>query len=195
MYDPSTISTSISQVVNRVQLHFYDLQQVVGGEGIAVARMLDEREQRSLNIVVDEALASQLSLRSGDNPECKRMLPEVLFNLLSQQTGQHPLEITVYAIHKGQYRVMLLNRYTLQTAAIRISDAILLSIIADVPFFIEANLMAHQCTAFDREAHGVGLPINTLDTPRLNAILKRAIRDEDYELAAHVRDELQSREE
>ena len=194
MYDPSTISTSISQVVNRLQLHFYDLQQVVGGDGIAVARMLDEHEQRSLNVVVDEPLAAQLALRTGNNPECKRMLPETLYDLLSQVVGQKPLEITVYAIRNGQYHVMLLNRYTLNTVAIRISDAILLSVVADVPFYVEANLMNHQSTPFDREASGVGLPINTLDTPRLNAILKKAISDEDYELAAHVRDELQTRE-
>jgi len=193
MYNPTSVTLSLNQMVNRTLLHFYDLQQVVEGEGMAVVRMLDEKEERSLNVVVDEAMCAQLMIRTSCNPESKLMLPEVLLGMLSQQAEIQPLEATVYGIRGGRYLVMLLNRTTLHSMAIRISDAILLHIIGNVPFYIETQLMAKQCTEFNREAQGVGLPINTLDTPRLNDLLKKAISDENYELAAHVRDELRQR--
>lgn len=193
MYNPTSVTLSLNQMVNRTLLHFYDLQQVVEGEGMAVVRMLDEKEERSLNVVVDEAMCAQLLIRTSCNPESKLMLPEVLLGMLSQQAEIQPLEATVYGIRGGRYLVMLLNRTTLHSMAIRISDAILLHIIGNVPFYIETQLMAKQCTEFNREAQGVGLPINTLDTPRLNDLLKKAISDENYELAAHVRDELRQR--
>lgn len=193
MYNPTSVTLSLNQMVNRTLLHFYDLQQVVEGEGMAVVRMLDEKEERSLNVVVDEAMCAQLLIRTNCNPESKLMLPEVLLGMLSQQAEIQPLEATVYGIRGGRYLVMLLNRTTLHSMAIRISDAILLHIIGNVPFYIETQLMAKQCTEFNREAQGVGLPINTLDTPRLNDLLKKAISDENYELAAHVRDELRQR--
>lgn len=193
MYNPTSVTLSLNQMVNRTPLHFYDLQQVVEGEGMAVVRMLDEKEEHSLNVVVDEAMSAQLLIRTSYNPESKLMLPEVLLTLLNQQAETQPLEITVYGIRGGRYLVMLLNRATLHSMAIRMSDAILLHIIGRVPFYIETQLMAKQCTDFNKDAQGVGLPINTLDTPRLNALLKKAINEENYELAAHVRDELRQR--
>ena len=195
MYNPNNITTSLNRLANRIPLHFFDMQQVLGGEGLAIARMLDEQEKRSLNVVIDEAMSTQLTLRAVNNQECERMLPEALCSLLKQSVGGQPLESTVYAIHKGQYQVMLLNRLNYLSVPIRISDAILLSVTGDVPFYVDTQLMANQCTVFDRDAQGVGLPINTLDSQRLNELLEKAISEENYELAAHVRDELEQRKE
>ena len=40
---------------------------------------------------------------------------------------------------------------------------------------------------------GISIPINTLDTDRLNLELERAIEAEDYMLASYLHEELQRR--
>jgi len=54
-------------------------------------------------------------------------------------------------------------------------------------------LMNQQSIAFDEHARGVAIPINTMDTKRLNVALKQAISSENYELASQLRDEIKRR--
>ena len=76
---------------------------------------------------------------------------------------------------------------------VRMSDAVLLSIISDIPLYAENNLLKVQSVPYDENVKGVAIPINTMDMERLKLALDKAIAEENYELASHLRDEIERR--
>ncbi len=178
--------------MKRVQLFYKDYSEIVGSDGFSVARLTDIDQRRAISVICDKAMTEQISIRFNRLPGHEKMLPEVLFQMLSGG-GRNQFELMVYDIHDGQYSVSLLNRSTTEVLPIRISDAVLLHYITHIPFYIDGELMDRQSAPFSPEAHGIAIPINTLDTEHLNKALERAIAEEDYRLASHLHEELQKR--
>ena len=165
------------------------MQQLVGSEELGIVILTDETRQRALSVVCDADMTHQLMLRMKGNREvCKTMLPEVLLQMLPSS-----YEMMIVGVYDGQYQVMLMEMEHGQTVRIRISDAVLLSIISHVPLYIEERLMQRQGVPFDENAKGIAIPINSMDTPRLKIALKNAVEDENYELASQLRDEIKRR--
>lgn len=180
--------------MSRVQLFYKDMSDIVGSNGFAVVRLVDVAEQRAICVICDKPMVEQLLLRFNCVPGRRLMLPEVLLQLM-QGDGRCDLELMVYDIQDGQYRVTLLNKSNFIIRSIRMSDAILLHCIAKVPFYIDAALMVRQCTPYRPEVRGISIPINTLDTEHLKRQLDRAIEEEDYHLASYLHEELQRRKQ
>ena len=68
-----------------------------------------------------------------------------------------------------------------------------LSLVGDIPLYIESGLMRRQSVAYRENSRGVSLPVNTISDEMLQAALDKAIADENYELASHLRDEKKRR--
>ena len=85
------------------------------------------------------------------------------------------------------------NTETLEPVAIRASDAILLSFISNIPLFIEEKLMKRQSVPYRRSSEGVAMPLNAISNKMLQEALDKAVEDENYELASHLRDEMRRR--
>ena len=102
--------------------------------------------------------------------------------------------ILITDIIEGQYRTLLYNRVTLETVPIRASDAVLLSVAARIPIYMESSLMDRQSVRFSGLSHAISMPVNTLSTEMLDKALQKAVDDENYELASHLRDEKKRRE-
>jgi len=77
---------------------------------------------------------------------------------------------------------------------IRMSDAVLLSVISRIPLYIDATLMQRQSTPYNPDVRGISVPINTIDLERLNQELDRAIEAEDYRLASYLHEEILRRD-
>lgn len=175
--------------MDRVLLRFENLQQIVGGEDLSVILLTDEARQRALSVVCDADMTRQLVLRlRGKRDVIRTMLPEVLLQLLPSD-----YEMMIVGVFDGQYQVMLVDTATGNSLRIRMSDAILLSIISKIPLYIESRLMRRQSVAFDENATGVAIPINSMETDRLRIALKNAVEEENYELASQLRDEIKRR--
>lgn len=179
--------------MGRVRLYYKDLSEIVGGKGFSVVRLTDAEEQRAISVICDKAMTDQLLIRINRVPGYGQMLPEVLSQMLMAE-GPGDLELMVYDIVDGQYCTTLLNTRTLMLKSIRISDAVLLHYLSKIPFYIEENLMQRQCSPYSPDSRGISIPINTIDTERLNQELERAIAVEDYRLASHLHEELQKRQ-
>ena len=179
--------------MERVQLFFSEMSQIVGSDGLSVVVLTDESRQHALTVVLDHAMNEQLSLRLKGIPGHSTMLPEVLLSMFEAETIMQ-MEMMVYDVSAGQYHVTLLNRQTLTLRNIRMSDAILLSHIARIPLYIDADLFARQCSPYEPGCKGLQIPINAIDTQRLNVELEKAIAQEDYRLASHLQKELRRRE-
>ena len=104
------------------------------------------------------------------------------------------MELLVYDIVDGQYQTSLLNKRSLVIKTIRMSDAILLHFLSKIPLYIDDNLMARQSAPYQPETCSLSVPINSIDTKRLNEELEKAIAAEDYRLASYLHHELQKRQ-
>ena len=173
--------------MKRTLLRFENVQQLVGGEGMAVIILTDEERKRALSVVCDEPMSQQLQMRIANPKACRNMLPETLLGLLPES-----YEMLVCGLLDGQYQVMLMNGIG-DSVRLRMSDAVLLNLISDIPLYIEDNLMERQCTPFDERAQKIAIPINTMDLSRLQSALADAVENENYELASQLRDEINKR--
>jgi hypothetical protein len=161
----------------------------VGADELSVIVLTDEERRRALSVVCDGPMTHQFVMRFHLPAISKTFLPEALLELMDINH-----EMTIYGIHNGQYQVVLADRSYERSVRIRMSDAVLLMVINhDIPLYIEETLMQRQCVPFDPEATGIAIPINTMDSQRLDEALRHAIEVENYELASHLRDEINRR--
>ncbi len=174
--------------MQRILLRFENIQQVVGSEELSVIMLTDEARQRAVSIVCDQEMTRQIMLRLSKPSISRTMLPEVLLQMLTSH-----YEMLIVGIYDGQYQVLLMDIEGQQSVRLRISDAVLLSIISNIPLYIEERLMQRQCVPFDENATGIAIPINTMDTKRLRQALHHAVEEENYELASQLRDEINRR--
>ncbi|MBR1484751.1 MAG: bifunctional nuclease family protein [Prevotella sp.] len=178
--------------MRRTKLRFQSIQQIVGDEELAIILLTDEERTRALSVVCDEQMARQMLLRRLSPKVCRTLLPEALLAMLPP-VGH---EMTIFGIHDGQYQVVLADSDYEHTVRLRMSDAVLLTLIADnIPLYIENTLFERQSVPFDPDATGIAIPINTMDRQRLGEALQHAIEVENYELASHLRDEIRRRGE
>ena len=178
--------------MNRVQLFYKDISEIMGSNGFSVVRLTDVDEQRAICVICDKAMSDQMAIRYNHMPGREQMLPEVLLQMMADE-GLGDMELTVYDIVDGQYRVSLFNKRIHLLKSIRLSDAVLLHYIARVPIYIDEDLMIRQSSPYSPGAHGISIPINTLDTEHLNRELERAIAEENYRLASHLHEEIKKR--
>ena len=174
------------------RLIFKGVSEIVGSEDLGLLILTDVAKERQITIVCDKAMAIQLELRMKHIPITKIMLPEVLCSLLKNNMSFN-FELIIDNIVDGQYRTVVYNKETMESLLIRASDAVLLSIVANIPLYIEAGLMQRQSVIYKENARGVSLPVNTISDEMLQAALDKAIADENYELASHLRDEKRRR--
>lgn len=179
-------------VMTKERLIFKGVSEIVGTEDLGLLILTDEAKVRQITIVCDKAMAVQLELRIKNIPITKIMLPEVLCKLLKKQDA-HDYELVMDNIVDGQYRTVLYDKDTMEPMIIRASDAVLLSLVGDIPLYIESGLMLRQSVPYNENSRGVSLPVNTISDEMLQAALDKAIADENYELASHLRDEKKRR--
>ena len=154
---------------------------------MAVVILTDMQRMRAISVVCDEHIMRQILMRIQMPRQCRTMLPEALVQMLPSKC-----EMMVFGIFQGQYQVVLMDAKG-ESARLRMSDAVLLMGISDIPLYIEESLMQRQSTPFDETATGLAIPINAMDEPRLKVALQHAIDDENYELASQLRDEIKRR--
>jgi len=179
--------------MNKIRLIFKGVSEIVGNEKIGLLVLVDENNERQISIPCDEDMLYQFSLRLRRNTDSGRRLPEVLWQILLSNDENDNYELLITDIIDGQYRVMLHNRLTLNQLSIRDGDAILLSHISKIPIYIEERLMQLQSTPFKEDARGAIIPLNALSQEMLDSALAKAISEENYEMASHLRDEIRRR--
>lgn len=178
--------------MTKERLYFKGVSEIVGTEDLGLLILTNESCERQITIVCDKAMAVQLELRIKNIPVTKIMFPEVLCKLLKANTAFN-YELVMDDIIDGQYRTILYDKDTMEPTVIRASDAVLLSLVGNIPLYIESGLMRRQSVAYRENSRGVSLPVNTISDEMLQAALDKAIADENYELASHLRDEKQRR--
>jgi len=177
----------------RTRLYFKSIAEIVGGNGLGVITLTDALEHRAITVVCDSAMKYQIGLRSTDWRQREKLLPEVLLSMLSALTDINNLEMNIYAVIEGEYKVTLLDADNLHMNNIRLSDAVLLSRISDIPLYIDDELFSRQGSPYNSDSNRMAIPINTLPTDKLREELQKAVEREDYRLASVLNEELGKR--
>lgn len=170
------------------------MSEIVGDDNLALLILTDFAQTRQLSIICDKQTEYQFGIRLGKTPVANIMLPEVMAQLISQQTTLN-LELLIYDIVDGQYQASLINNDTSQTIPIRASDAILFAFVSHCPLYIEERLMMRQSVPYDTNTPGLAIPVNSISNSMLQNALNKAIQEENYELASHLHEEMQRRKE
>lgn len=180
--------------MNKIKLVFRGISEIVGDTEMGIIVLTDSASIRQISIVCDRQMEDQFTLRIGKAPIVSKMLPEVLCQVLWNIDAIASLEVVITDIINGEYRASLINTTTMNMIAIRASDGVLLSYIADIPLYIEEKLMMRQSVPFNEAARGMSIPVNSISADMLQQALDRAVNDENYELASYLRDEMKRRE-
>ncbi len=178
--------------MNKVRLILRSVTEILGNDEIGLLILADEQCTRQLAVPCDRNMLYQFQLRMQHVPITNLLLPEMLWQIVRSETNAE-FEVLIHDLINGLYRSMLLNTATLEPYTMRISDALLLAYVADIPIYIRDSLMRKQSIPFCKNTPGMSIPVNTLTDSMLTNALDRAIKDENYELASYLRDEMKRR--
>ncbi len=178
--------------MNKIRLVLNGVSEIVGDDNLGLLILTDVAQTRQLSIICDKQMEYQFGLRMSKAPITKNMLPEVMAQVISQQTTLN-IELLIHDIVDGQYQASLVNNDTLQTVPMRASDAILFASVSHCPLYIEERLMMRQSVPYTTDTPGITIPVNSISNSMLQSALSKAIEDENYELASHLHEEIQRR--
>lgn len=178
--------------MNKVRLLFKSVTEIVGSDEIGLIILVDESEERQLAIPCERNMLYQFGMRIEKSPAIGMLLPEVLWQVINTQTYMR-FEILINDLIEGQYRSILYNIDTLEPIQVNVTDALLLAYISQIPVYISESLMKKQSVEYKRNVQGMAIPLNALTDDMLQRALSKAIQDENYELASHLRDEMKRR--
>lgn len=175
-----------------LKLRVVGVSEIVGGCGISLLVLSDEARQRVMTVVCEQTTGREIALRMAGAPGLSRRLPETLCTMLPFLNGES-YELRVYDVYGGEYKCALTHRYDFSKVPIRMSDGVLLALVAGLDIVISRQLFMRQSIAYDKESHSMAIPINVLSKTMLEHALEKAIDDENYEMASVLRDELKKR--
>lgn len=168
------------------------MTEIVGTDHLGIIVLVNDEETLQVSIPCDKLTTYNFSLRLSENRKSRRMLPEVLVHIIKEEVGLH-FEIRIEDIINGEYLSRIYDTRTNEIIPINIPDAVLLSIISGIPIYIDNELMKRQSAEFDKDSAGLKLPINALSSKMLDDAIKKAVADEQYELAAILKKEIDRR--
>ncbi len=162
-----------------------------------VVILKEENKNRWLPIVVGSSEAQAIALQLENISPPRPLTHDLIRNLLDTLDAKVE-RIVVNDLRDNTYFALLGLRThgELKNIDARPSDAIALALRSDAPIFVEGNVM-RQAAITDTDAQSTQPEDDTIDfsSPKdileqLNLDLLKAVKDERYEEAARIRDEI-----
>jgi len=178
--------------MDRIELKFMGVSEIMSTDKIGLIVLADMDETRDISVMCDRSMVDQILLRVKNAERTSHLLPEVLVNVLQNQT-MLDFMLVFSDVIDGEYQVTLYNRASLVPVRMRASDAVLLHVISKIPIYIERGLFMRQSAPYEASNTKVAIPLNTLSEDLLKAALEDAIAHEQYEMASTLRDEINRR--
>ena len=194
--------------MNKAALEIMGMSYSESQTGAYVLIMGDKNSQRRLPIVIGSNEAQSIAM----GIECQknsRPLTHDLFLNFAINFNIHLKEVVINRFREGVFYAVLVCEHLGELSMIdaRPSDAIALAVRCDCPIFAYESVMDEAGIIMDDENQVLDNEEETENTPIINNeeslqqlneaeledLLQNAIEDEDYERAAQIRDELNSR--
>lgn len=179
--------------MKRIELKVQDVTQgTMGGKPYFL--MLREAEgNRKLSIMVGAAEAQAILVTMRGVPVPRPLVYDVFVSTL-EAFDITLREVLIYKVVDGVYYsslVMELNG-CLEHIDTRTSDAIALALRYHAPIYTIETLMARE-HIFEDGNGAISIPVSSVGMEVLKEALDRAVKEENYELAAQIRDEIARR--
>jgi bifunctional DNase/RNase len=176
-----------------VELVVSDMMSKVSDHRAHVIVLQEKEGLRKIIVALGllEAQAIAFALRGVD---VGRPLTHDLFGALSKAFGIELKHVLIERIDDGTFYSSLYYAQNDERASIdsRTSDAIAIALRANVPIYIREDLLNRMCIRDERNG-AISIPITAADEGTLRAAMENAVKDENYELAMKLKEEIDSR--
>ena len=181
--------------MNKVQLEVMDVSQGSMSHNPFIMILKETNGNRKLSIMVG-AMEAQSILVCLRNVKVARPLSHDLFTSLMDSFSISLQEILIYKVVDGIYYSLLIVEQDGQIEEIdaRTSDAVALALRCDVPIYTWEGLIERE-HIYEDGSGAISIPVSSVNIDTLKEALNRARNDENYELAAQLRDEIARREQ
>lgn len=193
--------------MNKVSLEIVGMTYTESSTGAYVLILGDKNSQRKLPIVIGNAEAESIAIGIEKNNNGRPQTHD-LFIRFAKEFDIEIREVVINHFREGVFYSMLVCQHGVDLTMVdaRPSDAIAIAVRCGCDIYAYENVMDEAGIMMDVDnsynSTTVKGNINkvpdtndfgTLNIPELEELLEEAIEDEDYDLAAKIRDEIQSR--
>lgn len=182
---------------DRLRLHLNSMGTIQGDDSVCIVIMVEETNKMQLAFVTDDDMRRQLSLRlhkpEGDT-RLSKLLPEVMWETMRGFSEADDYEMMIESVgENGEYNTTLRNKILGVKHDIRLSDAVLLQEVADIPLYINISLVKQQMMPYHENSNSTALPINIMPMAVLEKGLADCLAKEDYRMAQRLKNEINKR--
>lgn len=160
----------------------------------AYVMILKERDgNRKIMVAIgaNEAQAIAFALKGI---ETKRPITHDLFRTLANALGATMTCVTIGKVSDGTFYSQLFYRQGDAVCQIdsRTSDAVAIALRAGAPIYIDEELL-NRVGVHEVFNGAISVPLSVADTDTLRTVLDKAVKEENYELAMKIKEEIDSR--
>ena len=176
-----------------VELVVSDMMSKVSDHRAHVLVLQEKEGLRKIIVALGllEAQAIAFALRGVD---VGRPLTHDLFGSLTNAFGIQLQYVLIERIDDGTFYSSLYYSQNEESVCIdsRTSDAIAIALRAKAPIYIREDLLNRMCIRDERNG-AISIPITAAEEGTLRAAMENAVKDENYELAMKLKEEIDSR--
>ncbi len=176
-----------------VELVVSDMMSKVSDHRAHVLVLQEKEGLRKIIVALGmlEAQAIAFAMRGVD---VGRPLTHDLFGSLTSAFGIEMRHVIIDRIDDGTFYSLLCYTREGEEAVVdsRTSDAIAIALRAKAPIYIREGLLNRMCIR-DEQNGAISIPITAADESTLRAAMENAVKDENYELAMKLKEEIDSR--
>jgi len=193
-----------------IRIHIHGMiynQSIAGTYSLVLAE--DTGQKRRFSVLIGEAEAQSIALKLN-NAKSPRPLSHDLMNSIISLLNAQVLKVVIYDMINDIFysEIYLLQAGKTIVVDARTSDAVALAVRSDAPVFINSDILDIVGAVIDTDTSSeipekkpASLNLNNLTTnilsqltdEKLKSFLDQAIREERYEIAAIIRDEIENR--
>ena len=183
--------------MKEVEIVLSEISMVLSPSSSYAILLKEKQGKRQLAVIMDALAAGLLKAASRKAP-APRPFTHNLMTAMIQEGGLSVDRALVYEIKSGIFYTRL-SMYRQDGSAfeldVRISDALILAHLLGFPIFVfEEVLEREKLRYISSDGSSYTVSVNAVDLPSLQKALEQAVKQEDYERAAQLRDEILKRE-